>query len=829
MKKACKISIICICSLLILLSLLIGGSVVYISAFARKNVDAVNDERLFSLAKGTSYTEYYVDASGRAVTKEEYVPKLKESIALGEVRKEWVALNDVDKRLIDAFISAEDRKFYTHSGVNLPRTLYALANSVFHFKSTFGASTITQQVIKNISGDNEVTLKRKLSEIIRAYNIEKNHSKDEILELYLNIVPMGENIYGVYTASKTYFGKSPGELSVAESAALAGITNAPTRYNPHTNYENCLKKRNEVLYAMLDFGTINEAEYEVAKAEELAVLPYANPTEKVNSWFTETVNSDVVNALMQKYSLTKSASELLLYNGGLKIYTTESETVQGKLEKYFSDTSNFPKEINGGLEFSMVVCDSVTGNLLGIVGAAGEKRENKILNFALAPNTPGSSLKPLALYAPLINSGRINWATVFDDVPLEFIKNGETYTEYPKNYPKVYDGLITVKDSLRLSKNTTAIRLYNMLGATNIYNSLKNDFLFDTLIRREITDEGKIITDLAPSPLALGQLSYGVSLRKLTEAYTVFARDGSFSEGRSFIAVYDSSGNTLIDNSNEQKQVFSPECARVMNKLLMNVTESGTASKITLKNTVDTAGKTGTSGDDKDRLFIGYTPYLTAGIWCGYNNGDRSIGKIAPTHIKIWDDVMTQIHSELLKNVTDSKIKNFSSEGLVRMEYCKDSGKRYGDACSHDPRGNRSDVGYFIKNSIPYGKCNRHVLCDYDVVGEGIASSDCPDENIKAVALLRIEDRHFPKEIIISDADYVYRDIDGSKPICEDSAYPYYYNYIEDGDYVGRGRHKKQFNALCSCKNENFSESDMEIAENQREISRFGRKRRQTA
>lgn len=829
MKKSYKVLIISICSVLLFTSIFVLGTVVYVSAFSNKNINVENDERLFNIAKSTSFTEYYITEGDSIGTLGEYTPRLKESIALGESRKRWVTLDEISTNVIDAFISAEDRKFYTHSGVNLKRTVYALANSLFHFKSTFGASTITQQVIKNISGDNEITLKRKLAEIIRAYNVEKNHSKEEILELYLNIVPMGENIYGVYTAAEIYFGKKPDKLTVSEAAALAGITNAPTRYNPHTNYENCLKKRNEVLYAMLDFGVINKSEYEEARAEKLAVLPYVNQTERVNSWFVETVNSDVVNALMKKYSLTKSAAELMLYSGGLKIYTTESETVQEKLEKYFSDTSNFPKDINSGLEFSMVVCDSVTGNLLGIVGAAGEKRENRILNYALTPNTPGSSLKPIALYAPLINSGRINWATVFDDVPLEFSKSGNSYTEYPKNYPKVYDGLITVKDSLRLSKNTTAIRLYKMLGANNIYNSLKNDFLFDTLVRREIMDSGNVITDLAPSPLALGQLSYGVSLRKLTEAYTVFARDGAFSAGRSFIAVYDRDGRLLIDNSVTEKQIFSRECARVMNKLLMNVTESGTASKITLKNMLDTAGKTGTSGDDKDRLFVGYTPYLTAGIWCGYNNGDKSIGKIAPTHIKIWDEVMTEIHSELLKNVADSKIKNFSSEGLVKMEYCKDSGKRYGEVCSHDPRGSRSEIGYFMKTGIPYGECNRHVLCDYDVVGEGIASDNCPDENIKAIALLRIEDRHFPKEIIISDADYVYKDIDGSKPLCESSEYPYYYNYIENGVYVGRGRHKKQFNSLCSCNNENFSESDMETAKNQRAISRFGRKRRQTA
>ena len=827
MKRRHRRLIAFVCISLILISLFALGSVLYVSAFAKENVDTEKDEMLFSLAKGETFTEYYIDSLGRADNIENYSPALKTSVALGEAKKKWIELENVSPNVKKAFISAEDRIFYKHSGVNIKRTVYALINSIFHFKSTFGASTITQQVIKNISGDNEITFKRKLSEIIRAYSVEKNHTKDEILEVYLNIVPMGENIYGVYVASEVYFGKEPSELTVAESATLAGITNAPTRYNPHTNYENCLKKRNDVLFAMLDNNAITESDYSAAIAEELKILPKKEEIETVNSWFMETVNDDVVKALMSEYGLTRGASELLLYNGGLKIYTTESEMVQKKLESYFSNSSNFPNEVENGLGFSMVITDSSNGNLLGIVGSVGEKRENRLLNYALAPATPGSSLKPIALYAPLINSGKINWATVFDDVPLEFTKNGAGYTEYPNNYPKVYDGLITVKDSLRLSKNTTAIRLYKMLGADNIYRSLKNDFSFDTLLRREVTESGNVLTDLAPAPLALGQLSYGVSLRRLTEAYTVFSRDGIFSEGRSFIAVFDSDGKLLIDNSKEEKRVFSPECARVMNKLLMNVTESGTASKITLKNTVDTAGKTGTSGDDKDRLFIGYTPYLTAGIWCGYKSGDKSIAKISPTHIKIWDEIMTDIHTELLKNVSDREIKNFSSAGLIKAEYCKDSGKIYSENCRYDPRGERAEVGYFIKGTVPRFECDRHILCEYDEIGEGIATEFCPDENIKTVSLLKINDRSFPKEIIISDADYVYRNIDGSKPLCEDNNCPYYYNYLDDGEYVGKGRGKRQFNASCAEHTKPTEETDEEyVVKRHVDFRRFARRRK---
>ncbi len=799
MKKKTKVLIILSCILLLSISAFMLFGIIFTVIYANKNIDSEKDELMFNLAKGSTVTEYYVDDGADAYLLSEYEPVLMSSIVLGENKKKWVEIESVPENLINGFLAMEDRKFYSHSGVDLRRTLYAVANSVFHFKKTFGASTITQQVIKNISGDNEVTLKRKYNEIIRAEKIEKTHSKNEIFEVYLNIIPFGENITGVSFASKAYFNKNVSQLSLSEAATLVGITNAPTKYNPHINYDACIKKRNDVLYAMLDYGVISKGEYDEAISEPLVVTPIQKSNTETNSWFIETVNEDVISAISEKFDMSRTAAESLLYNGGFKIYTTENPSVQSTLESFFENTKKFPKEINNGLDYSMVICDSVSGNLVGIVGSVGEKNGNRLLNLATCPHAPGSALKPIALYAPLINSGRINWASVFDDIPLEFNKKGNNYIEFPKNYPNVYDGLTTVKDALRLSKNTVAVRLYNMLGAENIYKSLKQDYGFDTLVRVAYDSNGNILTDLAMSPLALGQLTYGVSLRRLTEAYTVFPKEGVYSEGRSFIAVFDENGKILIDNSPKEKELFTKECARVMNQLLMNVTNNGTASKITLKNSVDTAGKTGTSGEGKDRLFIGYTPYYTAGIWCGYRNSDMSVGSVYPSHLKIWDEVMKDIHNELLYSKADGEIKNFSKQGLIKKEFCIDSGGLLTETCKKDPRGTRSEYGYFIKKSVPTFKCDRHVICKYDVFSEGIASKNCPPDCVDDIALLRIDGRHFPKEIIISDADYVYFDfdIDEKREMPESYDLPYYYNYIEDGDYVGRGRKKKQFNSYC--------------------------------
>ena len=336
-----------------------------------------------------------------------------------------------------------------------------------------------------------------------------------------------------------------------------------------------------------------------------------------------------------------------------------------------------------------------------------------------------------------------------------------------------------------------------MLGAENIYRSLKKDFGIEGLVRREIKDDGQIVTDLASAPLALGQLSYGISLRALTESYTVFPNEGKLGNSRSFVAVYDNRGNLLIENNKTEKQIYRKEAAMIMNKLLMNVTENGTARSVTLKNIVDTAGKTGTSGDDKDRLFIGYTPYYTAGIWCGYRDGTGEIGKIAPTHLKIWNDIMLDLHKYSLKGLNGTEIKSFSQDGLRKLPFCKDSGRLFSPQCSYDPRGSRMDYGYFEPSNAPFGSCERHIVCLYDALTEGVATHNCPEEYLKPVSLLVIDDRHFKKEITVTDAEYVYKKMDRDTPLGDSYDVPYFVYLIEDGDHVGRGRRKKQFNSAC--------------------------------
>ena len=341
-----------------------------------------------------------------------------------------------------------------------------------------------------------------------------------------------------------------------------------------------------------------------------------------------------------------------------------------------------------------------------MIGNGGEKRSELLFNYATSNVTPGSVLKPLALYAPLIDKDEISWSSIFDDAPIEYRKDGEEEIPYPRNSPDVYDGLIDINDALKRSKNTVAIRLFSLLGAENIFKHLKYDYGFDTLIEKERGSNGEIITDLGAAPLALGQLSYGVSLRGLTEAYNVFPSEGILSRGRSYSIVYSRDGDILIEKKAEGKRLYSEETAQLMNQLLSNVVNDGTARRITLKEIVDVAGKTGTSGNDKDRLFIGYTPYYTAGIWCGFARGDASVGFNTPSHLEIWDKVMTRIHEKMVFNGYEENIGGFNTDKLVIAPYCSISGLAPKEECGLDD-GATVKLGYY-KASDELDGCDCH-------------------------------------------------------------------------------------------------------------------------
>lgn len=670
-------------------------------AYASRNIDFDLDEELFEKAKEDKTVYYYAYSSDGELI--EVYKSARETV------REWVPFDRAGEYIKQGFISMEDREFYEHCGVNIKRTLAATVNHVLKLRSSFGASTITQQVIKNISGDNEVSIGRKIKEIFRALHLERRYSKDDIFEVYLNVVPMTGNVYGISAAAEIYFGKEPSELTLSEAATLVGITNAPAKYNPYTKPDACREKRNRVLYAMYDVGYIEREEYERAVNEPLK-LSDGTGNYGVSSWFVETANEDIITDICDTYSITKGAARLML--NGARVILTMNPKVQNILEIFFSDTDNLSEKFRNGLNYSMVVCDPYNGNLLGLVGNGGKKSGERMFNYATAPVTPGSVLKPIALYAPLINDGAIKWSTMLDDSPIKYIDEGDGSVPYPKNTPDVYDGYIDVDEALKRSKNTVAIRLFDMLGAQRIFTSLTEEYGFDTVVREGKGVDGNKVSDMSAAPLALGQLSYGVSLRHLTEAYGVFPSEGILHSGRSYTKVYDRKGGTLIEKDISQKRIISKETAQIMNQLLSNVVSDGTARQIRLKELVDVAGKTGTSGNDRDRLFIGYTPYFTAGIWCGYGGSGMAVGHNTPSHLHIWDEVMTRIHNELVfKDYGEPD--SFSVDKLIIVPYCSKSGQIPCEECELDDSATVK-LGYFKFYDLPKDECDYHKYCLQD-------------------------------------------------------------------------------------------------------------------
>ena len=693
--------------ILILITVLaasILGAISAVAAYAYNNVDFDADEALFAASRSGNVTRFYYDKSGQGIESlDKYVAVEYDYVSGATEHREWYSYSSISENLKNAFLATEDREFFNHHGVNVKRTAAAVLGYVTKQGTGFGASTITQQVIKNISGDNQRTAQRKLNEMIRSVHLEYFHTKEEIFEVYLNVVPMGEGVAGVGLASERYFGKEPSDLSLSESATLVGITNAPTRYNPYVNYDACIRKRNIVLRSMLDCGYITEPEYSISVSEPIKLAERTRNTSHVYSWFTETVCDELISDLMKSYYYSYEAARILVFNGGFSVYTTMDPEIQASLESYISDSSHLPREVENGLEISMVVTNNQS-DLCGIVGAQGNKRANRILNYATVPHPPASALKPLALYAPLIDSRAVTWSTIIDDSPVEIYEHSDgSVTEFPHNSPDVYSGEITVADALASSKNTVAVRFYKMLGIEAIYKNLTENYGFDTIVR-SATSGGRKITDLAVSPLALGQLSYGVTLRRLTEAYTSFPSEGRLHSGRSYVMCKDSDGRVMTKQSTE-KRVFSVECAQVMNGMLSRVVETGTASRITLDSIVDTAGKTGTSASSKDKIFVGYTPYYTAGIWCGYRNNDRSV--IGSTHLDLWDSVMKEIHELKLHNVDSPR--GFSHNRVSRVPYCKYSGLRFSPDCASEGECTL-EYGLFIKGTEPRDIC-RHNDC----------------------------------------------------------------------------------------------------------------------
>ena len=779
--------------------------------YAVKGVDAELDMEMLVSDQGRTTKLYYTDADGNAV-------EMEDQRLIGSENRIWIPLEQIPIEVQNAFIAIEDHRFFEHKGMDLRRTAGAVLGFFSGGAKHYGGSTITQQLIKNLTGDNSVTPKRKLTEIMRALKLEKTMTKEAILELYLNTVYLAEGCYGLETAAETYFGKRASELTAAEGATLAAVIQYPTKYDPIKNPEYNRERRDTILWRMHELGLLGDSAYRESIAAPTALrLGEAAETEVKKSWFTEVVIEDVIADLSAKYGLSRTAASSMLYNGGLSVYTTMDRKMQEAAEQYYEDIENFPKSEEGARANSAaVLIDPKSGRLLAVVGDVGEKKSDRIFNLATQMlRSPGSVIKPITVYAPAMEKDLITWASVYDDVPVTFTKEGSGYSLWPKNNPRVYAGLTTVNAALCKSTNTVAVRILQELGAQTSFGYAKRLGL-SHLIERENGENGKTLSDIALAPLALGAVTRGVSVREMTGAYSALADGGVYHETISYTAVYDKDGNLLLSHDSEGERVFSEDTADLMTRLLQNVVSQGTATDVSLQKAIPVAGKTGTSNANTDRWFIGYTPDLLCGVWYGYKDA-RDIG----THKKnpavlVFDGLMTKIYAKnSAETVSLDKSHTFAhSDNVVRCLYCKDSGALPTSACSHDLRGHRLEYGYFKKGTEPNARCETHILVDYDGETHAVAAEHCPSENMIRVSLLKYYGRSFPCEVNVTDAQYMYRHLPyGAEPSLNENEAFFQNFYESNGNFIGAYGGKRASNRYCAEHDQPSVSEETEITE----------------
>lgn len=772
--------------------LLTGGLAIYIYATFETEIDA----SVFGMEMTDSTTRFYYCESGVDHRYDETAVVELEETLQGTRRILYTPIEEVPEAMIKAFVAIEDKRFFEHSGVDIYRSLAAAANYVLGFDSRFGASTITQQLIKNVTGNNEITVRRKIQEILWAHDLETKLSKEEILSCYLNVINLSEGCYGIGAASNLYFSKPPSALTVAECACLAAITNSPTYYDPIRNPENNKARRDLILTAMYEQGYLSAEEYEAATTTDLVLNVNQELLEtRVNSWYVDMVVEDVIADLAAQYGYTRETAARMVYNGGLRIVTAMDLTVQKTLENYYANTARFRTSGGEMAQSAMIVLSPINGDILGVVGAVGEKTGNRVQSFATDAKRPsGSTVKPLSVYAPALEQGKITYATVLDDVPVQFLSAATGYKPWPQNANMVYRGLTNVNYALANSLNTIALKVLDRVGIERAFSFLRDTVGVTSLIEKEPLEGGGYLTDKAPAALALGQMNRGVTLREMTAAYSIFSNGGQYNKSRSYYKVYDSRGRELLSRESESHYAISSANACVMTKMLEHVISTGTAKPITLDSIIDVAGKTGTTQNNCDKWFIAFSPYCLCGIWYGYEYPKPIKEAEKNRYLEVWNDVMVDLHRRYY--IPAGGRRSFSMDSnVIRVTVCRDSGLLMTPDCYLDPRNNRAEVAYFVKGTEPTRYCDCHVGVTYDADG-GVVCDGCTCEETTRVGLIRVN-RSFPIQICVSDAQYVYRALPHGVPPNEDEGTAFFSRALGKR-YCGVSPVPVQYNRMCT-------------------------------
>lgn len=720
-------ALVCLLMILILTITIVGSAM---TVFVVNLMDDTSEVKLDNVS--SSYTTYIYAKQGNDWL-------VYDMISNGGEKRIWVDLEEIPQYVRDAVIYSEDERFNSHDGVDFFGIAVA-AMEIITGQSKRGASTITQQTIKNVTGDDDVDgvagYERKLREIYRAVQLEKEYSKDDILEAYLNLIPLDQNIYGIQAASNYYFNKDVNQLTIGEAAAIAAIIKSPYANNPMRNPQNNYERRVYILDKMLENGAISSEEYDEAVNQELNLIGSMTYTktdtetidssalsaydnfESVSSYYVDAALYQATEIFMDYYGLDWDEAYQKLRKGGYKIYTCVDLDIQKQLEEKYLDLYTFSKDGNSDIPQSAFICMDYNGRVLGVVGGIGKKDSPLCLNRAtMSYRQAGSSIKPLASYSLAVDRDLITWSTQFLDIPLLIKDSGfeNGYGSWPRNYStsgayatswsKEYNFTFSC---LQRSLNTSAAQIVEMLTPSECFEFLYYKLHLDSLV---LYKNGR--TDIARSPMAVGALTDGVTLKDITTCYQIFGNGGKYYESTFISRILDNSGEVVYQHPLMGEQVIDESTAYVMNRMLETVVTSsrGTGRLARLEN-VELIAKTGTTQDWCDLWFIGCTPQYVTGLWIGHDIPVEIDTKSCYGSSEMWKNIFGDIADA-------GEIKTFSSTGLVvKRDYCTVTGLVAGRNCKD------TATGYYKKTNIPPTCSGEHLPTDIEIAMEGLGKRD---------------------------------------------------------------------------------------------------------
>lgn len=689
LRKTGKAALTAFLVMVIVGCIVVSSFAVYVFGF----VDDEMDYDLYDLTLDYTTTVYVKDTSYTPKEEGDDEVKWVEYQNLYNENRIWVGINDIDQDVIYAFIAAEDERFYKHKGVDWKRTIGSFANLFLHFWDTEqGGSTITQQLVKNLTRDDEVSAMRKIREIMRARNVESTYAKDTIMECYLNVIYLGNNCYGIEAAAEYYFGKSAKDLTVAEAATIAAIAKSPSGFDPIAKPENNQMRREWIIKNMCAIRSIyngergiTEEERDAALQEKVVFVDHSSQgsdddqsdgetssVQKGYSWFTDALINQVVDDLMEQQGISKEGAENKVYRGGLKIYATLDTDAQAVVDSVFTNDTYWAQVYGTEqkAQGAITVMD-YEGHVVAIAGGRGEKTGKRELCRAVdSPRQPGSSMKPIGVYAPALEDNVITWSTKMENTSLTYdgvkFKNSGGFTSSSE----------TIQSGVQHSYNLVAARVYLKYNdPKKLFDFVTQRFGITTLVESTVIN-GKTYSDIGLSQLALGGSTYGLTTIEEAAAYATFGNGGWYYEPTLYTVIKDQNNKTILEYDDEPTQAISAETSYIMNKLLQTVVTSGTGASAAFGGW-EIFGKTGTTNDNKDRWFAGGTPYYVASCWFGcdqpFNMAHLSTG--GNPALNLWKPVMQGLHENLAK-------KSFPTCSTVKhARYCVVSGGLATSAC----------------------------------------------------------------------------------------------------------------------------------------------------